>query len=246
MKSITARAVPAAGKGRRTAVAAAVAVAGLAGAGIGVGTGIPGVMAGTRSAPDSPVPPGWPAAKSGRMRAEDQLRQAAAGRPLLPPPALPPLEVASPPREPAAQSAGRVPQRETAGGAVTDPGAQAALMPGIVPLTAGGPFSPSRFLGTNLWNGPVGGRWEVVQAGGVPAAGRPADASAARAGLFVYTRSPDPASAAAPEITGVRAPSPDPAGMFTIRRARDGVLTLSLPGSRAPYRFTVATLRFSR
>lgn len=228
---------------RRMAVMAGLAVVCLG----GVGAVIPAVMAGVRTAPAAPVPRGWPAAKASRLRAENQLRQAAAARPVLPPPALPaagPFGPAPSSRSEASSGSPRI-QRQSAKSA--DSGAQASLGQGIVPLTAGGPFRPSRFLGTNLWNGLVRGRWEVIQAGGVPADQSLGAASpAARAGLFVYTRSPDPASAAAPRITGVRAPSPDPRGQFTVRTVHGDVLTLSLSGSPRRYHFNVVTLRFSR
>jgi hypothetical protein len=48
------------------------------------------------------------------------------------------------------------------------------------------------------------------------------------------------------EVTGIRVPSPDPAGTFTVRRARGTALILSLSGSRRTYRFDVVSLRFSR
>lgn len=223
---------------RRIAVMTGFAVLGLA----AIGSGIPAVMAGVRSAPNSPAPQGWPAAKAARMRAEDQLRQAAASRPLLPPPALP---TAAPP---SSRSGGI--QQQSAGnadGGTAAAAGQASLTQGIVPLADGGPFRPSQFLGTNLWNGRVGAQWEVVQAGGAPVDQALGAASpAASAGLFVYTRSPDPASAAAPRVIGIRTPSPDPRGMFTVRAVSGNVLTLSLSGSRQPYYFNVVTLRFTR
>lgn len=200
----------------------------------GIGAGIPAVMAGVRSVPPAPVPRGWPAAKAARMRAEDQLRQAAASRPLLPPPALPTASSA----ELRQQAAGPHPASATSNG-------QVSLTQGIVPLTAGGPFRPAQFLGTNLWNGPVGGRWEVVQAGGVPANRALGGSGPLRAGLFVYTRSPDPASAEQPKITGIRTPLPDPRGTFTVRKASGAWLTLSLSGSAKPFYFNVVTLRFA-
>lgn len=212
----------------------AVAAILLAGAGIGVGLSVPAVMAGTRSAPGLGVPRGWPAAKAERMGAENRLRRAAASRPLRPPPALP--------AGPRSRRDGRGPRPQEAGGTIMAPGSQAALTPGIVPLKAGGPFAPSEFSGTNLWNGPVGGRWEVIQAGGIPSGSAGPD----RAGVFVYSRSQDPASGAAPRVTGVRAPSSGPDGRFTVRRASGDVLTLSVPGPGRAYRFNVVTLRFSR
>lgn len=205
----------------RVAVAAIV----LAGAGTGTALSIPASSAGIRSAPGLSVPRDWPAAKADRMRAEDRLRQAAAGRPLLPPPAL------------SAGQPARGPRFQSAGGTVTAPASQAELSSGIVPLQAGGPFDQSEFSGTNLWNGPVGGRWEVVQAGGTPAG---------RAGVFVYTRSQDPASGEAPRVTGILVPSPGPAGRFSVRRASGDVLALSAPGSRRMYHFNVVSLRFIR
>lgn len=224
-------------KKRRLAVMTGVTVIGLA----SIGWGIPTVMASVRSAPvrsapNLPAPRDWPAAKADHMRAEDQLRQAAASRPLMPPPALP--------AAPSAASAGGI-QQQSAGTAAS--AGQAGLTQGIMPLGNGGPFQPSQFLGTNLWNGRVGARWEVVQAGGIPADPALGAASpAASAGLFVYTRSPDPASAAAPSVIGTRAPSPDPGGMFTVSAVRGTVLTLTLSGSRHPYYFNVVTLRFTR
>jgi hypothetical protein len=180
---------------------------------VGIGIG----LAMSRVAPDSAVPDDWPAAKAAHMRAEDQLRRAAEGRPV--------------------RAVGQAPA--SAG--------RAALTQGIMPLADGGPFRPWQFQGTNLWNGRVGARWEVVQAGGVPSDGPNAVwGPATSAGLFVYTRSPDPASPAAPKVIGIRVPSPAPRGMFTVRSVSGRRLTLSLPGSRAPYYFDVVTLRFTR
>ncbi|MCL2583485.1 MAG: hypothetical protein FWE35_13640 [Streptosporangiales bacterium] len=209
----------------RIAVAAIV----LAGTATGAGLGVPAVMAGTRSAPRSAAPRDWPAAKADRMRAENRLREAAARRPLRPPPA--------PPAGQSSRKGGRGPLPQAAGGTVTASSSQAGLTSGIVGLAAGGPFGPSQFSGTNLWNGPVGGRWEVVQAGGTPSG---------RAGVFVYSRSQDPASGEAPRVAGIRVPPSGPEGRFAVRRADGDVLTLSAPGPGRAYRFNVVTLRFSR
>lgn len=201
----------------------------LAGTGTAAGLSMPGAGAGTRSAPAAVVPRGWPAAKAERMRAQERMRRAAASRPLLPPPAVP---AGRPARK------GRpVPLPQAGGGTITASGSQAGLTAGIVSLKAGGPFAPSEFSGTNLWNGPVGGRWEVIQAGGTPSG---------RAGVFVYSRSTDPASGEAPRIAGIRVPSSGPHGRFTVRRASGDLLTLSVPGSSRAYRFNAVSLRFSR
>ena len=116
---------------------------------------------------------------------------------------------------------------------------------GILALADGGPFNSSQFHGTNLWNGPINGVWEVVQAGGVPtnlvALGT---ASPAVAGLFVDTESTDPASPASPRVIGIITPSPDPSGKFTIQTISGGILTLALSGSSQLYHFNVATLQF--
>jgi hypothetical protein len=208
------------------AITAGAAVAGLA----ALGAGVPAVMAGVHTVPASASPPGWPAAKTAHMRAENQPREQAGSRPLAPPPAMAP---ALTPQDAGPDSSSTA-------------GSQSALTQGVLPLTAGGPFTPSQFLGTNLWNGPVGGDWEVVQAGGVPADRALGAASPTVAGLFVYTRSPDPASSAAPKVTGVRVPGPRPSGEFTVRKATGGVLTLTLSGSGQKYFFNVATLRFTQ
>lgn len=213
--------------GGRVRIAAAAIL--LTGTGIAAGLNMPGVMAGTRSAPATALPQGWPAGKTEHMQAEERLRQAAASRPLVPPPVL----AAGRP----ARDGSRAPLRQAAGGTVRVSEAQAGLTSGIVPLEAGGPFSPSEFSGTNLWNGPVAGRWEVIQAGGTPSG---------RAGVFVYSRSQDPASGQAPRVTGIRAPSSGPDGRFTIRRESGDTLTLAVPGSDRVYLFNVVSLRFSR
>lgn len=254
MKRIAARARATDGTRRMSVVAGCaatgLAVTGLAGVGLaGTGSPAPAVMAGVRSARSLALPDGWPAAKVERMRAADQLRRAAVGRPLLPPPALPA-------GAPSAQGPGQVDRQsarlpdspaESSGGQETWASAgQAALTQGIVPLANGGPFPSSRFLGTNLWNGRAGSRWEVIQAGGVPADPALGAASpAAAAGVFVYTRSPDPASSSAPRVVGVRVPVPAPRGTFTARRISGDVLTLSLSGSRKLYHFNAVTLRFT-
>lgn len=210
--------------GGRTRLAATALV--LAGAGTAVAVNVPGAGAGTRSAPASSVPRGWPTAKAARLRAENRLRQAAARRPLRPPPALPG------PRPGRAVSG---PRLQDAGGTVTAPSSQAGLSAGIVGLEAGGPFRPSRFSGTNLWNGPVGGRWEVVQAGGTPSG---------RAGVYVYSRSQDPDSGAPPRVTGIRVPPSGPRGRFTVRQSSADTLVLAVPGSGRVYRFNVVSLCF--
>jgi hypothetical protein len=163
------------------------------------------------------------------MAAENRLRSAAAGNAVVAPVVA-------------------------AGGGATAGGAQqqsAAVAPGavytagILPLTSGGPFDSAQFVGTNVWNGPsAGGGWEVIQAGGVPVNGALGSASPAKAGLFVYTEPADPAATSGRQVTGVVAPSPDPAGMFTVTRVSDGTLTLALSGSAAPYYFDVATGTF--
>lgn len=213
--------------------AAAVCLAGLS-------AGVPAVMAsvrsapGVRSAPPVPVPSGWPAAKASGLQAENNLRQAAAGRPLV---------------APAVPASGRWQAAGPSAGTAAGPAAtatQAGLTPGILPLTAGGPFSSSQFIGTNLWNGPVHGQWEVVQAGGLPTHPALGAASPTSAGLFVYTQPADPDAKAAPTVLGIRRPSPAVAGTFTVRTFADGVLTLSLSGSRASFYFDVATRQFVR
>ncbi|MGH3167449.1 MAG: hypothetical protein ACRDN0_16360, partial [Trebonia sp.] len=137
------------------------------------------------------------------------------------------------------------------GGAGTQPQAaavapHAAYDAGILPLTDGGPFSSAQFVGTNVWNGPDGGRWEVVQAGGAPTDRALGAASPTRAGLFVYTEPADPAAASGRQVTGILAPSPDPSGTFTVTKAAGGTLTLALSGSSGPYYFNVATRKFTR
>src|SRR5437764_9717949 len=126
----------------------------------------------------------------------------------------------------------------------------AALTGGIIGLHDGGPFTPAQFLGTNLWNGRVGGRWLVVQAGGVPLLGSasmphgPASAAHLKAAVFVYSRSTRPDSSASPRVFGViRAPR-NPTGELVVESVKGKSISLSLLGSRRVYRFNVATLRF--
>jgi hypothetical protein len=221
----------------RRIIIAGVAAAGL----VALGAGIPSVMAGVHSVPKTVVPPGWPAQKASGYEAENQPREQAAGRPLVAPGG----------EGPAGQHSGA--QRRTDGPSAIEQQSAAQqsagqLTAGIVPLTAGGPFSQAQFTGTNLWNGPVGGQWEVVQAGST---------AAGRAGLYVYTRSPDPASSSGPKVVGVITPAGDPAGTFTIEKASAGVLTLALSASgpddsdasgngpaQRQYTFDVTTLKF--
>lgn len=206
----------------------------------GIGVGIPRVMAADRPvpvpapAPAGPgVPTGWPAAKAAAMAAENQSRQAAAGRPVVAP-----AEIGS------AGAGGKAIAGTESQAAAMAP--RAAYTAGILPLTDGGPFGSARFVGTNLWNGPVGGRWEVVQAGGSPTDRALGGVSPTRAGLFVYTESPDPAVTAGRRVVGVLAPAADPRGSFTVAKARGNTLTLTLSGSRVPYYFNVATRVFTR
>jgi hypothetical protein len=226
----------------RRIVIAGVAAAGL----VTLGAGIPSVMAGIRSVPKTVVPQGWPAQKASGYEAENQSREQAAGRPLVAPGG----------EGPAGQQSGAQ-QRTDGPSAIERQSARqqsaGQLTAGIVPLTSGGPFSQAQFTGTNLWNGPVGGRWEVVQAGST---------AAGQAGLYVYTRSSDPASSSGPKVVGAITPAGDPAGTFTIEKASGGVLTLALsdPGTsdsaasgngasgngagQRQYTFDVTTLKF--
>jgi hypothetical protein len=164
-----------------------------------------------------PVPSGYSGAKVAMFNAEDQLRQqAAAGAPAPPPSTASDVE----------------------------------LHAGILGLHDGGPFGPGQFVGTNLWNGPVNGEWLVVQAGGAPTVPPgsmppgPDGAADAKAGVFVYSRSSDPYSTAAPVIHGVILPSNGPTGEFTVQSAQGDVLTLALSGSSATYTFNLQTLTF--
>jgi hypothetical protein len=223
----------------RVAIVAAIGVACLA----ALGAGVPAVLASVRalslpggSQPGVVAAKGWPATKASRLESEDRLRQAAASRPLVAPSTPPSAAPGGVERESAADS--------PAAGTAAD--APAAMTAGILPLTAGGPFNASRFLGTNLWNGPVDGQWEVVQAGGVPVNRALGAASPTRAGLFVYTESADPSSPAAPVVAGVRTPPAGPAGMFTVRSVTGDVLTLTVSGSGQRYRFDLTTRRFVR
>ncbi|HEV3380082.1 MAG TPA: hypothetical protein VG142_03800 [Trebonia sp.] len=199
----------------------------------GIGAAVPRVLAAERSAPvstaasasapaGSGVPAGWPAGKAAAMTAENQLREASAGRPVVAP-----------------DGAGT--ERQAAAVAP-----QAAYTAGILPVTDGGPFDSSQFVGTNAWNGPVGGRWEVVQAGGAPADRALGAASPASAGLFVYTEPADPAATAGRRVSGILEPSPDPPGTFTVAKATGTTLTLALSGSRTLYYFDVLTRKFTR
>ena len=117
---------------------------------------------------------------------------------------------------------------------------QASLQAGIVELRRGGPFNPQQFQGTNLWNGPVGGSWEVVQAGGVP---DPATGTTTAA-VYVYTRSADPSSPQQPVIQGTFEPGTTVGGLFTVQAVSGNLLTLTLSGSTAVYHFDITTLTF--
>jgi hypothetical protein len=226
----------------KIAIAAGFTVLCVAGV-AGVGVGVPSVMAAQRSAPApgaAPAPAaaqagpvseaGWPASKTAAMASENQLRAAAAGKPVVPP-----AEAGQP------GTTGTGTQQQAAAVA---PGS--AYTAGILPLTDGGPFTSAQFVGDNVWNGPVGGRWEVIQAGGAPTNGALGSASPAKAGLFVYTESADPSATSGRRVTGILAPSPDPAGTFTVTKASGGTLTLTLSGSGATYYFDVATGKFTR
>lgn len=219
-----------------------LAVTCLAGAGVVAAVGVPAVMAGIHTAPGPvAIPQDWPAGKAAGLRAEDQLREAAAGHPMVAPGSL---EFGGLQRQAAERSAGG----RSAGGrsAGTARDAQAGFTEGVIPLTHGGPFQPAQFLGTNLWNGPVGGRWEVVQAGGVPRDRALGAASPTRAAVFVYTRSANPASLAAPDVRGVIAPAAGPAGKFTITKVTGNILTLTADGSgKGTYHFDKISLRFT-
>jgi hypothetical protein len=163
------------------------------------------------------------------MASENQLRAAAAGKPVVPPAGA---------GQPGATGTGTEQQA-----AALAPGS--AYTAGILPLTDGGPFSSAQFVGADVWNGPVGGRWEVIQAGGVPTNGALGSASPAKAGLFVYTESADPSVTSGRRVTGILAPSPDPAGTFTVTKESASTLTLTLSGSGTPYYFDVATGKFT-
>lgn len=243
-------------------IAAGISALGLA----AVGVGVPRVMAAAQSAPapashgalvnhgarvnhGAPVnhggpagvgvPAGWPAAKAAAMAAENRLREQAAGRPVVAPDAPDSAVPATGAQAGAAAGTGAEPQS-----AAVAP--QAAYTAGILPLTDGGPFGSAEFVGTNVWNGPVGGRWEVVQAGGAPADRALGSASPDKAGLFVYTESRNPAVSAGRVVAGVLAPSPDPPGQFTVARAAGDRLTLTLSGTRQRYYFDVLTRQFTR
>jgi hypothetical protein len=140
------------------------------------------------------------------------------------------------------QRAASIPATPPSGGST-----QAGLIAGILGLHDGGPFSSAQFVGTNLWNGPVGGHWLVVQAGGVPVsapAAMPARPADLRAAVFVYSRSLRPDSSGPERVVGVvRAPG-DPSGELRAVRFGAGVVRLSLSGSARVYRFSVRSLRF--
>ncbi len=139
------------------------------------------------------------------------------------------------------QRAAAIPATAPTGGSTA-----AGQTAGILGLHVGGPFSPAQFVGTNLWNGAISGKWLVVQAGGVPAAppARPVIGRNVKAGVFVYWRSPQPTSSTPEHVVGiVRAPG-NPRGALTVRRSAAGVLTLSLSGSGRIYQFSLRSLRF--
>lgn len=121
---------------------------------------------------------------------------------------------------------------------------KAQYVPGILPLHDGGPFSAQQFVGSNLWNGPVSGSWEVVEAGGVPgSAGN--GPSTKTAGLYVYTEGTDPSAQGPETVAGVLQPANAPAGSFTITSVSGSILTLSLSGSSSQWQFDTGTRQFS-
>ena len=89
------------------------------------------------------------------------------------------------------QRAATIPATPPTGGSTV-----AGQTAGILGLHVGGPFSPAQFVGTNLWNGAVRGKWLVVQAGGVPTSppAGPVIGRNVKAGVFVYWRAPQPTS----------------------------------------------------
>ena len=235
----------------------------------GFGVGVPAVMAAAGSGPGAGdatgagvtsatgagvtsatgagagVPADWPAAKASAMQAENQMRAAATGRPVVAPAGT---EVSgtgvSGEGASGTGAAGSGPEPQSAAVSAAESAPRAAYTAGILPLTSGGPFNSSQFLGTNLWNGPVRGHWEVVQAGGVPLDKALGAASPTQAGVFVSTQSADPSAATAPVVRGVLAPSAAPAGTFTVKSVTGDILTLTVSGSSTLYHFDVVARRF--
>jgi hypothetical protein len=198
----------------------------------------------TATAASRPGPAAVPAAKSLPWISANALSQLEAGTlagpspanatPLPVPAGLPPAKAAAwiaadQARQRAAERAPRLPQGTPA---------PAQYHGGVLGLRDGGPFTPSQFVGTNLWNGPVGGRWMGVQAGGVPIAG------GAEAAVYVYTEPLDPTAPAPPRVLGIFRPAGGPAGRLSVQDMKGDTLSLALAGSSTVYHFDVGSLTF--
>jgi hypothetical protein len=110
--------------------------------------------------------------------------------------------------------------------------------------SAQGPFASGQFFGTNSWasNPDASGLDTVVVAGSQPGSTSDPFNSTRSAAVFVYTDSESSPGPSTP--VGIFAPSPDPAGQFTVTADNGTVLTLSLSGNSTSYYFDVATRSF--
>jgi hypothetical protein len=104
-------------------------------------------------------------------------------------------------------------------------------------------LAPSEFEVVNLWGGEVNGRWEIVNAGGIPAAPALGDSAPPRAGVYVYTYNLDPNSTGEPQMIGAIAPAQGPLGWARVTSADNGVLTLTVDSGQILH-FDSSTLKF--
>jgi len=126
----------------------------------------------------------------------------------------------------------------------TNTDSSASYEAGILPLRQG-PYPVGTFDATNLWNGPIGGTWLFVQAGGVRQnAATAASDSNDVASVFVWIKNIDPSAMAAADIVGAIAAPGSPSGELNAVSEENGILTLSLVGSNSTYRFDLSVQKF--
>lgn len=126
------------------------------------------------------------------------------------------------------------------------PGTWATYTSGIIGEHGGEPvFSHEKFIGNNLWNGPVNGMWEVIYAGGVPTNLADPFSGPELPAVFVYKEGINPNAPGKPDTIGIiKLPGNTQGELTAISESGNNLVLRMSGGTPNTILFNVATLQF--